>query len=208
MQQSMKSNAPAAETGKQKNKTMLKEAIVSASFIEKTVLLLLTALSSGLLIPYVGDKIQASKAQNEAMTQAKAKLLDDITNTLITYQYLAGDVSYYKGDSALANDKLQAMAFERYSNKVVDLMAQWGVEIAKAKTLASPEVSAKLEKFMNKVLEEQELKLVSLYSKNASVSEWAQMNELTGKMYEEAKSLITELAVDLKLASPESKLKP
>lgn len=204
----MEPNTAAAEAGKQKNKTMLREALVSASFIEKTVILILTALSSGLLIPYVGDKIQESKAQHEALAQAKTKLLDDITNTLVTYQYLAGDVSYYKGDTALASDKLQAMAFERYSNKVVDLMAQWGVEIAKAKTLASPEVSAKLEKFMNKVLNEQEVKLVSLYTKNASVSEWAAMNDLTGKMYEEAKTLITELAVDLKLASPESKLKP
>jgi hypothetical protein len=190
-----------------KKKGTVSQALGSASFIEKAVLLMLTAVTSGVLIPYVGDKIQATKTQNEVLTQSKAKLLDDVTNTIITYQYLAGDVSFYKADSAVANDKMQAMAFERYSNKVVDLMAQWGVEIAKAKTLVSPAISDKLEKFMEKVLTEQEAKLVVLYNNNGSVEEWTEMNEVTGKMYEEAKQLIAELAVDLKLTNADVKTK-
>jgi len=189
------------------SKNAFSQALGSASFIEKAVLLVLTAATSGVLIPYVGDKIQVAKTQNEALTQAKTKLLDDVTNTIITYEYLAGDVSYYKADSAVANDKMQAMAFERYSNKVVDLMAQWGVEIARAKTLVSPEISDKLEKFMDKVLTEQETKMVALYNNNASVDEWSKMNDLTGQMYEEAKKLIAELAVDLKLNNTAIKTK-
>lgn len=190
-----------------KKQSAITQALGGASFIEKAVLLVLTAITSGALIPYIGDKIQATRTQNEAVTQAKAKLLDNVTNTIITYQYLAGDVSYYKSDSALVNDKMQAMAFERYSNKVVELMAQWGVEIAKAKTLVSPEIGDKLEKFMDKVLTEQEAKLVVLYSNNATVAEWTEMNDLTGKMYEEAKQLIAELAVDLKLTNADIKTK-
>ena len=190
-----------------KQKGAISQALGSASFIEKSVLLVFTAVTSGVLIPYIGDKIQTAKTQNEVITQAKAKLLDDFTNTIITYEYLAGDVSYYKADSAIANDKMQAMAFERYSNKVVDLMAQWGVEIAKAKTLVSPAISDKLEKFMDKVLTEQENKLVSLYNNNATVEEWYEMNELTGKMYEEAKKLIAELAADLKITNADMKTK-
>lgn len=192
---------------KEKKTNTLSQALGSASFVEKAVLLILTAVTSGVLIPYVGNKIQTAKTQNEVVTQAKAKLLDDITNTIITYQYLAGDVSFYKADSSVANDKMQAMAFERYSNKVVDLMAQWGVEIAKAKTLVSPAIADKLEKFMNRVLEEQETKLVSLYAQNGSIEEWGHMNDLTGKMYEEAKHLIAELAVDLKITNPDIKTK-
>lgn len=188
-------------------KNAVSQALGSASFIEKAVLLILTAVTSGVLIPYIGDKIQAEKTRNEALTQAKTKLMDDVTNTIITYEYLAGDVSYYKADSAVANDKMQALAFERYSNKVVDLMAQWGVEIARAKTLVSPEISDKLEKFMDKVLTEQETKLVTLYNNNASVDEWSKMNDLTGTMFEEAKKLIAELAVDLKLNNTAIKTK-
>ena len=190
-----------------KKKGAIRQALGSVSFIEKSVLLIFTAATSGVLIPYIGDKIQTAKTQNEVVTQAKAKLLDDFTNTIITYEYLAGDVSYYKADSVRANDKMQAMAFERYSNKVVDLMAQWGVEIAKAKTLVSPAISDKLEKFMDRVLTEQENKLVSLYNNNATVEEWYEMNELTGKMYEEAKKLIAELAVDLKITNADIKTK-
>jgi hypothetical protein len=203
----MEQTPSSAEVKTAKTQSAITQALGGASFIEKTVLLLLTAITSGVLIPYIGDKIQATRTQNEAVTQAKAKLLDDVTNTIITYQYLAGDVSYYKSDSALVNDKMQAMAFERYSNKVVDLMAQWGVEIAKAKTLVSPAISDKLEKFMDKVLTEQEAKLVVLYSNNATVEEWTEMNDLTGKMYEEAKQLIAELAVDLKLTNAGIKTK-
>ncbi len=194
-----------ATTAKQKG--AIRQALGGASFIEKSVLLAFTAVTSGVLIPYIGDKIQATKTQNEVIVQAKAKLLDDVTNTIITYEYLAGDVSYYKSDSAWMNDKMQALAFERYSNKVVDLMAQWGVEIARAKTLVSPAISDKLEKFMDKVLTEQENKMVSLYTNNGTVEEWYEMNELTGKMYEEAKKLIAELAVDLKLTNADLKTK-
>jgi hypothetical protein len=203
----MEQTPSSAEVKTAKTQSAITQALGGASFIEKTVLLLLTAITSGVLIPYIGDKIQATRTQNEAVTQAKAKLLDDVTNTIITYQYLAGDVSYYKSDSALVNNKMQAMAFERYSNKVVDLMAQWGVEIAKAKTLVSPAIGDKLEKFMDKVLTEQEAKLVVLYSNNATVEEWTEMNDLTGKMYEEAKQLIAELAVDLKLTNADIKTK-
>jgi len=203
----MEQTPSSAEVKTAKKQSAITQALGGASFIEKTVLLILTAITSGVLIPYVGDISQATRMQNEAVTQAKAKLLDDITNTIITYEYLAGDVSYYKSDSALVNDKMQAMAFERYSNKVVDLMAQWGVQIAKAKTLVSPAIGDKLEKFMDKVLTEQEAKLVVLYSNNATVAEWTEMNDLTGKMYEEAKQLIAELAVDLKLTNADIKTK-
>ena len=200
----MEETKPSSSTQK---KGALSQALGSASFIEKAVLLVFTAVTSGVLIPYIGDKMQAAKTQNEVLTQAKAKLLDEVTNTIITYQYLAGDVSYYKADSAVANDKMQAMAFERYSNKVVDLMAQWGVEIARAKTLVHPAIAAKLEKFMDRVLTEQEPKLVSLSANNGSIEDWSQMNDLTGKMYEEAKQLIAELAVDLNLTNPDIKAK-
>ncbi|MFM6925397.1 MAG: hypothetical protein ACKOU7_07820 [Ferruginibacter sp.] len=203
----MDQTSPTAQTEPTKKSGAISQALGSASFIEKAVLLVLTAVTSGVLIPYIGDKMQAAKTQNQALTQAKAKLLDDVTSTIITYEYLAGDVSYYKADSAVANDKMQAMAFERYSNKVTDLMAQWGVEIARAKTLVSPEISDKLEKFMDKVLTEQEPKLVALYNNNAPVEEWSRMNDLTGVMYEEAKKLIAELAVDLQLNNTAIKTK-
>ncbi len=185
------------ETGKQPG--IFRKAVVSASFVEKSLLLMATALTSGLLIPYISNKIQTTNAHNEIVLQSEAKLLDDITSTIITYQYLVGDVSYYKSDSSVSNDKLQALAFERYSARVVDLVSQWGVEIAKAKTLASPEISDKLDKFMDSVLKKQDAPMVTLFTNNGSINEWSELNELNGKMYEEAKQLITELAVDFKI---------
>lgn len=186
-------------TGKEQG--VVRTALVSASFVEKAVLLLLTALITGLLIPYVSNKIQTTNAHNEIVLQAKAKLLDDVTNTLVTYQYLVGDVSFYKSDTSLFNGKMQALSFERYSTRVVDLTSQWGVEIAKARTLASPEISDKLNKFMDKVLEKQDAPLVRLFSNNGSLKEWTDLNDLNGNMYEEAKKLIDELAIDFKITS-------
>ncbi len=186
-------NSPAKDPG------IFKSAVISASFIEKTVLLLLTAVISGLLIPYVSNKIQTANAHTEVVLQSEAKLLDDITNTMITYQFLVGDVSLYKRDSSAANDKMQAAAFEHYSNRVVDLFSQWGVEIAKSKSLASPEVSEKLDKFMQNVLEDQDSRLVTLYANNGSIAEWHELDDMNGKMYEKAKALIGELAIDFKI---------
>ena len=195
----------AASQTPDKEPGVLKKALVSVSFVEKAVLLLLTALITGLLIPYVSSKIQTTNAHNEIVLQAKAKLLDDVTNTLVTYQYLVGDVSYYKSDSSLLSEKMQSLAFERYSTRVVELVSQWGVEIAKARTLASPEISDKLNKFMDKVLEKQDAQLVRLFNNKGSVKEWADLNDLNGNMYEEAKKLIDELAVDFKITTASAK---
>lgn len=194
-----------SEINPAKEQGVFKRALVSVSFVEKAVLLLLTALITGLLIPYVSSKIQTTNAHNEIVLQAKAKLLDDVTNTLVTYQYLVGDVSYYKSDSSLLSEKMQSLAFERYSTRVVELVSQWGVEIAKARTLASPEISDKLNKFMDKVLEKQDAQLVRLFNNKGSVKEWADLNDLNGNMYEEAKKLIDELAVDFKITTASAK---
>jgi cell division protein FtsL len=195
-------SSPTGSTGTAaKAPGVVRSALISVSFIEKAVLIILTALISGLLIPYVSNKIQTANAHREIVLQSESKLLDDITNTIITYEFLVADVSYYKSDSTIANDKMQALAFERYSNRVVDLFSQWGVEVAKAKNLTSPEISDKLNKFMNKVLDKQDAPLLALFSSQAPVKDWMALNDLNGKMYEEAKGLINELAVDLKITN-------
>ena len=51
-----------SEINPAKEQGVFKRALVSVSFVEKAVLLLLTALITGLLIPYVSSKIQTTNA--------------------------------------------------------------------------------------------------------------------------------------------------
>src|SRR4051794_27464018 len=99
----------------------IRKILLGESFIEKASLLILTALISGLLIPYIGNNIQSKKAKNDIVFQNQSKLLDDIAKTLLTYETLVLDVSWYKSNSLIEDSFIHQKAYERYTNKVVDL---------------------------------------------------------------------------------------
>jgi hypothetical protein len=188
----------------------IRKVLTSESFVEKVAVLLLTVLFTSLLVPlainYFSSKaaerekaIEARKARDASILQAQAKLLDEAAETILTYETLALDVSWYK-DSRAANEEMYLKAVNRYGERMVDLVAKWRALISRSRTLASPSVSEKLDKFLTRIFTEQDTPISSLVRKKADASEWKEMHEKSKQMLAEANDLIAELASDMNLS--------
>jgi hypothetical protein len=191
-------------------KETIRQALTSKSFVEKFAEVLLTAALvatlAPLIISYFDSKaserqkaIEAETARTNAILQAQSKLLDEVAATVLAYETLAVDVSWYKQPRA-ANDEMHRKAFARYSERIVDLVARWRALISRSRTLASPEVSDKLDKFLTRIFVEQDTPMLELVTKNASESEWADMHKKSEALLVQANALIAELATDMKLS--------
>jgi len=174
------------------------EIFKSDSFVEKASLLLLTALISGFLVPYISSEIQRRAARNDAIIQSQTKLLDDVSRTLMTYETLLLDVSWYKTVEGY-DEEMHKLAYKKYADRVVDLLTDWRVEAIKARTLSSPEVSDRLTSFQQKMFRLQDGPMINLFREKAAGPQWQELHETNRKMANEAKELISDLAIEMKL---------
>jgi len=176
----------------------LRKALTSESFVEHAALLLLTALLSGLIIPFVLTSVEAKRARDDAILAAQTQLLSDISTTILKYETLAADVTWFKHESA-KNDELHERAFKRYNRRVVDVVAEWRSLAAKAKTLVSPSVSAKIDEFLARMFIEQDTPMMMLYRDKAADEAWQEQHAKNEAMIGEANKLIAEIAKDMDL---------
>ena len=191
-------------TGAKKEGSALR-AFFASSFGQSVAMLLLTALVSGLVVPYIMDL----KAKRDIKLQAQAALLENISETLMTYETQALDLSFFKAypaqkDSADAeqNELYQRSAdtaISRYLNSVTDIFIQLRIQVIKANSLASPGISKKLYYFHKDVLKDQDFRISDLLAKNASVQQWKEMHAYNRKILARATILISDIATDFRL---------
>ena len=162
-------------------------------------MLLITALLSGIIIPYVMASLQAKRTQDEAILRAQTQLLDDVSRTILTYETLAADVTWFKHADA-KNDEMHEKAFRRYNERAVDVIAEWRSLSAKSQTLVSPTVSAKISEFLKRMFLEQDTPMMKLYRDKASDDAWQNQHAKNEKMIGEANELIAEIANDMGIA--------
>ena len=182
----------------EKKKTLVTKTLTGVTFLQNLVLLFVTASLSGLIIPYLADESQRTKARNDIIIQSQGKLFDDISKSLITTEALLNDISFYgslEGDNALVLQK----AYERYTERSVDLLTELRGEVLKAKTLASDTVSKKLDKFFFIITDSQDVRTHELYLAKATAADWEKFHEKNYRWGAEAEELIIEIANDLKL---------
>jgi hypothetical protein len=179
----------------------LLSALTSESFIEKAALLLLTALLTGLIIPLIVKSIEASRIRSEANLQAQYRLIDDLSEAILTFETLVLDVSWY-GTQWANNKGMQEKAFERYSERVVELASRIRTLASRARFLVSPDVGSKIEAFLSKVMFlEQDTPINQLYNKTSQQQwEWDEMHKKNEDMASEAYTLISEVANDMGLS--------
>ena len=183
---------------KTKEKSGFLKTLRSESFIEKIVLLFVTALISGLLIPYVTNEIQRTKSKNEVILQAQSKLLDDVSKTLLTYETLLADISWFKTSSAY-DTLMHQKALEKYTDRAVDLLTEWRLESVRARNLASIEISSNLDSFQQKMFRLQDTPMNELHKTKGSDLEWQNLHKVNTQMLTEANNLVIQLAKDMKL---------
>jgi|GEM_PF-6073713 len=178
------------------------------AFWEKISLLIITALVSGLLVPYIMDM----KAKREIRLQAQAKLLDNISETLMTYETLALNVSLYRAypppvDSQNSEgnalyEATSADAVSRYLKDVVDIFIQLRVQVNRANSLASPHVGQKLYDFHKNILKNQDDSISNLLANDkATLQQWKDMHAYNRKILARTTLLIADVAADFSISN-------
>jgi hypothetical protein len=173
--------------------------LASESFLEKAYLLVLTVMLTGIVVPLVVKSVDASRERRAAITSAQSKLFDDLSETILTYETLALDVSWF-GTSTTANVQMQKKAFERYNERTTELTAKWRILAARSRTLTSPIVANKINTMLSDVFMEQDTPMLSMWNRCNDTCDWGDQHRKNEMMTGKANALIAELAVDLGLA--------
>jgi hypothetical protein len=115
------------------------------SFLEKIILLLLTALITGIGIPRVMKNVEQKKlreqkkyeadiARQEKIIEAQSKLLDDLSELLWKWRYLAKKVVYY---GAQGNRERCDLAKKEYDETSWDILQEFRAGISRSRRLIS-----------------------------------------------------------------------
>jgi len=154
--------------------------ILSQSFIEKVLLIILTAILTGILIPYINSKIAQRKFKEQKLFEAEiarqSKIIESQNELLIKLEHLVHSfqlraiaVAWYQ-----SSDKNPTKFQE--SRNIYDKNA-WGffidmqTLIGKASRFTSPEVQKELENFYDE-MKKVDIKLVKLLKGDTSDEEW------------------------------------
>src|SRR5579872_76552 len=148
---------------------------VDRTFLQQVVLLLLTALISGFGIPYVmkvvddrkairQKKFEADLARQERLIDSQSKLLDDLTQILWKWRYLAKSVVYYRS----RNDKERYdTARKQYEDTVWNLLNEFRTDISRSRMLVSESAFQNLNSLYDYVVHDLDLKVSDLMSEDS-----------------------------------------
>jgi hypothetical protein len=176
----------------------LRRVLAGESFVEKLALLLAAAAVSGVVVPFVFSSIERTRARSDAIATAQQQLLNDVTDTLMTYEALALDVSYFR-TSYVGNDTLHEAAFQRYNDRFVELLAKWRTHNVRARFLSSEAMATMLDDFLTKVFREQDLPMNQLHGATVPAADWEAQHQRSVRMLTEAGLVIDALAKELRL---------
>lgn len=191
----MESNEPAT-----KPTSNIFRFLSSASFLERSFLLILAAVISGLMIPELSNRIQSQSMKRQIVLAKQAALLDDLSHTLLAYETLILDVSWYKSNSQVYNEAMHQKAFERYSDRFPDLLVELRTGLLRARYLASPDMVKRLEEFQQRIFAEQDTPLSALYvNKESTIQDWSEFHDKNMAMTLAVNELLTDLAKDLNI---------
>jgi hypothetical protein len=167
---------------------------LSQGFIEGVATLLLTALMTGFLVPYLLKKIderklrqqkevderklreqkefEAALARQGKVIDAQVQLLERLSELLWEYQLSAIAVTYYHSYS---DQKLYAAALESYHANVGTVLGKIRAEISKSLRLASLDTYQELKKLYYDQLINLDLRLRQLVE--GKKTEWYEVNQ-------------------------------
>ena len=170
---------------------------LSQDLLEKVALLLLTALLSGLLIPYVLKRVEEARrteqklleadlARQSKLIEAQAEFLDELTDTLWSWRYLTIRVAYYGQN---AQDKYVA-AVSDYENQIWDVLFKLRKQTSKSRRLVSEETYKRLVELYDRVVGELDPELREAMSNLDSSERVAALAKLNERLrWQETKNL-------------------
>jgi F0F1-type ATP synthase membrane subunit b/b' len=180
------------------------------AFLQQIVLLLLAALVSGFGIPLVmkvvedrklikQKQFEADLARQEKLIAAQSKLLDDLTQILWKWRYLAKSVVYYRS----RNDKERYDdAKKQYEEIVWNLLNEFRTEISRSRRLVSEGAFQNLNCLYDYVVHDLDLKISDLMSEgNSHVQEDCRRmaDRFSKEVSEKLDQALNDLASELRL---------
>lgn len=137
------------------------------AFFEKIILLVLTALLTGFGIPFVlkrveerklraQKKFEADLARQGKIIEAQSTLLDDLSQLLWKWRYLAKKVVYY---GAQENTERYDLARKQYDESVWDILNEFRAEISRSRRLVSERAYERLDSLYNYVVHDIDVKI-------------------------------------------------
>ncbi len=181
----------------------LREVVTSASFVEKLLLLLVTALITGFLAPAILKTVDDRRSHTASMLEARSKLFDDISDTVLTYETLVLDVSWF-GTPDYGDAELQTQAYQRYSAAVPSLITRWRVLISRAGRVAPPSVAVDLQGLLALAFSSQDSPTVRLHKEHASPIQWSAQHAVNERQLDHCNEVLARIANALQLPSSAS----
>ena len=172
---------------------------IDQDFIQKVVLLLITAVISGFGIPYVLNIVQERKLRQAKLVDSQSKLLDDLTRILWKWRYLAKSVAYYRTRN---DSERYECARKDYENTVWSLLEEFRTEISRSRRLVSEGAFQRLNVLYEYVIHDLDFKISNLIASDDPrlQNDWANMaHRFTKEVSSELDEALDHLAADLRL---------
>ncbi len=179
---------------------------LSADFVEKLVLLFLTAGLTGFLVPLLFRRIderkhrqqklyEADLARQAKIIDAQVKLIEDLAELVWDYQLLLAAVPYYR---QFEGRDLYPPALEAYEKNAIPLLGRIRAEISKSLRLTLPATYERLKAFYYKQLLELDLKVSVLAQKDkAGEDVGADWSKLLRFVVDELSEIVDKIIADL-----------
>ena len=184
----------------------------SSSFIDSVILILITAIISGLLIPIIKSNMDQRKYREQKKfeqelyrqgkrIEAQAKLLEDLNDLLWEFQLLSLEPASFRlqGDQENGED-----SSKKYREEALGLLNKIRSQVGKARSLASPEIYQKLLGIYQGLANRLDPWLQRLEeNQNASKDDWREYEDYVSKeVVQQIEDTVNLLAWDLGLARP------
>jgi hypothetical protein len=183
-------------------------------FVQNIVLLLLTALLTGLLVPIllkvVDDRKSTRQKEREAalarqskIIDAQSKFLDDLSQQLWRWRYLCIRLTYYGGQGI--SERLK-QAEEDYERELWDVLNHVRNEISRSRRLVTERTYQKLLAFYKQDMVTLDHKIASARREERDMDKRAAFLLINQQIFDDVTTsideMLNELAGDMKLTGP------
>ncbi|MBT8292315.1 MAG: hypothetical protein KJN70_03505 [Eudoraea sp.] len=181
-------------------------------FTQKLVLLGVTAVLSGFLIPFIMKQIEGNRhreqkyleaelARQGKLIDAQAELLAEFATCVWEYEFRVVAVTYYRG---VTDKELYLSALTKYDETVIETLVRIRTAISKALYLTSPETYQKMRNLYFEKLLSLDRKLRALieseHESPISQDDWHELNRYAVReLADYTDQVLESLALDLKL---------
>ncbi len=189
------------------------QQLKTPAFIEKLLLLLATAVLSGLLVPEISSRLADTRNKQQKLFEAdiqrqrdiisaQSELLKNLAKQLWEFQLSNINVSFYR---ISGNEAAFGTAAAKYQARSGELLGQIRAELSNARRLTSPAMHDRLTQLYFQTILPADSGVEALIARGpaATRDEWLQQHKTSFETAQKAiDDVLKDLAVEFDLAAP------